>query len=608
MAAKTSTYPNGVWRIAYSGATLAPTSPPLFYLPSPSPCSLNAGAGDGGFQVRSADGLCWIADFPDPKGVDIRWWGQVGTADDTAVWQIIDASMGNSGWPVAKTAIVPAISTPAKLVFSHIQRITGTPHVTTLTCISTQGTSGPCWNYDGTGPFQLDNLVVGCQTYIDTTAPGGHMVQPPNCGTVMFQVSPATVTSYSGKITVRNVDLSGGTTAFATYQTADVDLEFDKAYDFYAHEVVVSGQNVASTGADPGTLRPDSNVRVVIHDCRDPGQYCLSTPVDFPVSTSSYTGPWTPARDIWFDIRCTGAGFIGSKGCVDATGNAVDVIHGKLVAINPSFGFESKVAGNMGGGTPPTVGANPPVFQNRWFDADVHMEYDLFDTCALFPYEIQQATGSYPINNLYARINCTYTPAFTWLPNFPYNKGDVYLSTDNNTYIVLKTNNGVSGSTAPTGGMRNNFSLADGNLVIQCICAPAPAEATNVIGVEVEALNGADLDVTVHGVKTGVQLSPRGETNTISNSNIKLRGEATNYCVRDVYITNAYAVNQTIDHLTLDGSCIVTGQAQCDPTAMDIGEHNSPPTLFINYTNLTIRGDWLSPNIGVGPDARLDGD
>jgi hypothetical protein len=74
MLAKTTSFPNGVFRIAYSGAPLAPTSTPLFYLPSTSPCVLGAGAGDGGSQVKSGDNLCWIAQIPS-TGADIKWWG-----------------------------------------------------------------------------------------------------------------------------------------------------------------------------------------------------------------------------------------------------------------------------------------------------------------------------------------------------------------------------------------------------------------------------------------------------------------------------------------------------------------------------------------------------
>ena len=78
----TVAFPNGVWRISYLGAPSAPTSPPLFYLPTTSPCALNGGAGDGGSQVSSKDGLCWLAQFQD--GGDVRQWGALcnGTGDD----------------------------------------------------------------------------------------------------------------------------------------------------------------------------------------------------------------------------------------------------------------------------------------------------------------------------------------------------------------------------------------------------------------------------------------------------------------------------------------------------------------------------------------------
>ena len=97
MAAKTTTYPAGVWRISYSGAPNAPTSsPPLFYMPAASPCSLNAGAGDNGGEVRSADGLCWIAQFP-TSGVDPTEFGAIGdraTDDTVPVQSAMDAAKG----------------------------------------------------------------------------------------------------------------------------------------------------------------------------------------------------------------------------------------------------------------------------------------------------------------------------------------------------------------------------------------------------------------------------------------------------------------------------------------------------------------------------------
>lgn len=46
----------------------------LAYVASGSACSLNAGAGDGGSQVPTSDGKCWLASFP-PGGYDVRQFG-----------------------------------------------------------------------------------------------------------------------------------------------------------------------------------------------------------------------------------------------------------------------------------------------------------------------------------------------------------------------------------------------------------------------------------------------------------------------------------------------------------------------------------------------------
>jgi Pectate lyase superfamily protein len=80
----TTAAPNGVWR-ATDGVAGAP---PLFFTPWGSACSLNAGAGDGGSQVRSADSKCWLGQFP-VTGADVREWGAIadGSTDVTAAIQ-----------------------------------------------------------------------------------------------------------------------------------------------------------------------------------------------------------------------------------------------------------------------------------------------------------------------------------------------------------------------------------------------------------------------------------------------------------------------------------------------------------------------------------------
>lgn len=71
LQATPSTFAAAIIRLDYAAGNGAP---PIVYTSSPSACSLNAGAGDGAVQVRSSDGKCWIAQFPD-GGADVREWG-----------------------------------------------------------------------------------------------------------------------------------------------------------------------------------------------------------------------------------------------------------------------------------------------------------------------------------------------------------------------------------------------------------------------------------------------------------------------------------------------------------------------------------------------------
>lgn len=80
--AATTLYSSGLWRDDFSAGLGAP---PLWYTPSGSACSLNAGNGDNGSQVKSAEGKCWLAAFPS-SGIDPRQFGAVNngtTPDDT---------------------------------------------------------------------------------------------------------------------------------------------------------------------------------------------------------------------------------------------------------------------------------------------------------------------------------------------------------------------------------------------------------------------------------------------------------------------------------------------------------------------------------------------
>lgn len=66
------------------GFYAAGDAPPIVYIASASACSLNAGAGDNGSQVQSANGKCWIPAIP-MAVADVREWGAApdGVTDDT---------------------------------------------------------------------------------------------------------------------------------------------------------------------------------------------------------------------------------------------------------------------------------------------------------------------------------------------------------------------------------------------------------------------------------------------------------------------------------------------------------------------------------------------
>jgi hypothetical protein len=108
-ASSTVNFPHGVWRETFS-TTLSTV--PVFYQPSNSACSLNAGAGDNGSQVNSVDSKCWLAQFP-ASGADIREWGCVldGTTDDTTCAQSATTWLKATGGPlVSPPQLTMAIS------------------------------------------------------------------------------------------------------------------------------------------------------------------------------------------------------------------------------------------------------------------------------------------------------------------------------------------------------------------------------------------------------------------------------------------------------------------------------------------------------------------
>jgi hypothetical protein len=77
--------------------TIALGAPPTFYRSSAAPCSLNAGNGDGGSQVKASDGGCWLASFV-AIAVDVRIWGaSPNNLDNTAQLEAALNALSNTG-------------------------------------------------------------------------------------------------------------------------------------------------------------------------------------------------------------------------------------------------------------------------------------------------------------------------------------------------------------------------------------------------------------------------------------------------------------------------------------------------------------------------------
>jgi len=90
LAATSTVFAPTVWRM---GFVAAGDAPPLLYVATALPCTLNAGAGDNGSQVKGSNGNCWNASFG-PGPADVREWGAKadGSTNNTAAMQAAHAT------------------------------------------------------------------------------------------------------------------------------------------------------------------------------------------------------------------------------------------------------------------------------------------------------------------------------------------------------------------------------------------------------------------------------------------------------------------------------------------------------------------------------------
>ena len=132
--------------------------PPQLYTATSSACTANGGLGDGGSQVPTFDGKCWITSFP-ADGVDVREFGAycqsfdgaAGDADDTQAIQYALAYAGTFATPA--TVRLPGAG-------NKLCKVGGSPStVSLLPLVVAQGVT-----FTGAGPKSVySGLVVGSQ-------------------------------------------------------------------------------------------------------------------------------------------------------------------------------------------------------------------------------------------------------------------------------------------------------------------------------------------------------------------------------------------------------------------------------------------------------------
>lgn len=125
-------------KVARLGFNTQGDTPALMYSLSNSPCSLNGGAGDNGWQVQvSGGGKCWIATFPN-YGVEVGWWGASpsanGSTNSTAINAAINAVQTFTGGMVRFGAGTYAIGSTLTITASNVTLEGINPRATVLSC------------------------------------------------------------------------------------------------------------------------------------------------------------------------------------------------------------------------------------------------------------------------------------------------------------------------------------------------------------------------------------------------------------------------------------------------------------------------------------------
>lgn len=410
---------------------------PSLYMPVNSACTVGGAGGDGGFQIASADGKCWQL-VPPPDYVDPRIWGQIGTVDDTALWQKIDTAMGSAAWPVqsAKVAFVPPGFSPINDWHDTNVSFKGVLDQSFLGCASTCSSSSPAVWYVGKGPFSVEDVGFKNPMFSFTNpaqpiGAWGLLIEGPGTSGVgpFQQVS---------KVTLRNVHAQGGFDGVGVYNTAQLEVHGFRGDRQFGWGLIISAQNVGTNL--PNTVMERINVDDV--DCTMPGDYCVSVPIGPFSSTGPSTGYAALQSLEWrfTHMRARGCGFFDAKFCYDFTGT--------------NFGqgvFEASAYNAFSGGmefknTIQATASVPGEYSNTNIRMNYSSSYDSGIGVALEHENQVQDRNADTMHSIFAKSEVQWKAPATCQRVFLYIPGDV-CTLNGNTYITPS-----GGLTASSGG------------------------------------------------------------------------------------------------------------------------------------------------------------
>jgi len=173
LSALAYSYAPSVIRLGYAAAGDAPS---VLYTRSNSACSLNSGAGDGGLQVPTNDGKCWVATFP-AHGADIRAWGCFADGSTDIASCVTNAAANysgrivipatTSGFYVGSSSTITLTKNVSGEAFTAINNLAGGniyPGTSWIKCAVPRSTTCVVFGASGTSPNGENLVIAGAGT------------------------------------------------------------------------------------------------------------------------------------------------------------------------------------------------------------------------------------------------------------------------------------------------------------------------------------------------------------------------------------------------------------------------------------------------------------